>query len=161
MHVASIALIAIHIVKCRAYEKSGNGNKMETGKKNGNKKCTNYWCSVFLRESLVVCFFITLVFYLTKFRWLALTHALCLILYWACHYVFCVINLVTNNESGSHVNQTHLGIRPTMRVIHLVLEKASIPTLTTSFLHLPSLSVLIACSTQSKWWLHIPRPYFT
>ena len=30
MHVPSIALIAIHIVKCRAYEKSGNGNKMET-----------------------------------------------------------------------------------------------------------------------------------
>ena len=80
--------------------------KWKLEKKNGNKKCTNYWCSVFLRESLVVCFFITLVFYLTTFRWLALTHALCLILYWACHYLFCVIDLVTNNESGSHVRES-------------------------------------------------------
>ena len=62
-----------------AYGKAGNGNKTETGNgnwkrkpeaenRNGNKRRTNHWCSIFF----IVCLVITQVFYLAIVMGLAL-----------------------------------------------------------------------------------------
>ena len=78
-----------HMEKQEMEKEIENGNwKLETG--NGTKEYTNHWCNVFFRDSWVVYFVITLLFYSAVI--LYESWALSVLLNCACDYVFSVID---------------------------------------------------------------------